>query len=140
MNGVELVPYSPCDHAGFVVGTFAASLSEEFPWRQSSMRPHKRILERVLRDPECRAFVAVPRGHGDDFLGWAASIGGALVYAHVKPIVQRQGVGRTLIDALGISPPVPVIYWTRTCSRLVVEGKPFYFDTVALERLTELVH
>lgn len=137
-DGIISVAYAP-EHGAFVFGTFLDSLADA-PSFPLSLLDYRRVLDRVLRDPRSRCVVAVPAGHPDDLLGWACAYDAALVFAYTRYVVRRKGVATVLVAELGLPIPLPVVYWTRACSRIAATGKLLYFDVDALERISKLVH
>lgn len=140
-EGLEFLAYDPEAHGAFVAGTFRASLQDNLPWSLGDVKPHRVTLTHVLRSPKAQALVAVPKGHPDDLLGWAAAYDGALVFAYVRHIVRKRGIATALMEALGLRDErfaIPVVFWTRACSRIAADGRALFFDTDTLEAISAM--
>lgn len=140
VEGIDLLAYDPGAHGAFVNGTFRAALQDSPPWSLTDVKPHRATLAKLLRDTRSSALIAVPKGHPDDLLGWALAIDGSLVFAYVRHIVRKRGIASALLLGLGLSgqQPVPVVFWTRACSRMAANGCPLFFDTDSLEAVTAM--
>ena len=104
--------------------SFATMAPEHIPfvtssWRGSGMG--QTTLKRVITRPDARAVVAHVSGYPDQYIGWAASLRGVLVYVYVRGFLRKNGFGGLLIaSVVPNAVPIhvacnmsqkPVLYW-----------------------------
>lgn len=142
--------YRPIDESArpFVFATFAKSLG--FNGDEAKLLTH--ALDHVLRLPEAQTSVVSPRGHAEEFFGWAVAIPSCLVYAYVRFDYRRsklraalgeegRHLGSKLIDSVGGDEwaQVPAAIWTVDASQMAASGYPIRYDLEQNSKLKQLV-
>jgi hypothetical protein len=125
-----------CDHVSII-----PACADSRPWILSVFRDkvrtlegareaqsHREALGRLMCSTLGRVVVAVPTGYTGDFCGWAASIGGMLVFAYVRDDLRANGIGNKLIVSLGVARPVGVAYWTEEAQQVHDHGYPLEYS------------
>lgn len=102
-------------------------------WGQSG------ALLRAVRQKAAKAVVAVPRGEGDWWAGWAASLDGALLFAYVRADFRRNGIGIRLTRHATTASPVDVAYWTEDAQRMAAHGVDLRYSHDAYQALLSFV-
>ena len=100
----------------------------------------RRALERILRGGIGPAVVAVPVGFPTEFLGWAVAVDGRVLYAYVRSVFRRQGVGAQLVCAVTDRVPVEVAYWTPEAQAIADHGWPIRYEIQAYRTLLAFTH
>jgi hypothetical protein len=116
MSSFAIVPYDPGEHVAFVCDSFSKSTREVWPYSLIRHGDAVRGFRELLANPRVRAVVAVVEGVQ---VGWAASLGGRLVHAFVKPDYRKHGIAGQLVTALQLDPKdLEVLVWTFKCVKL----------------------
>lgn len=129
---IVLSEYDPARHAGFVYGSIAHRASPVISSDEATA-----LLARLLPHAETKCIVAAVRDHSDDLVGWAASFRDRLLYAYVRFVARRRGIGAQLVGALRLPTPTGVLIWTWACGRIAQKHPVIYFDASALEGARE---
>jgi len=110
--------FDPEKHGAFVYSTF----------REQTNRRNGR-LRRHLMTIGSKVLVATAPDDADALIGWCATLpGNLLVFAYVKYVYRRDGIGSSLAIAAGcdFAKPVRLVFWTRAASRIAAkEGNPY---------------
>jgi hypothetical protein len=123
------------EHMAWIGNSFVKSLCDSMGDGYDA-RMDRDAIGRAMRDPAATALVVAPVGSPDDFVGWAVGIGGAVVFAYVRYIHRRMGIGSNLMAMVtDCLPPWRFCYWTRAISRMSVKGFPCLHDVDAHEKL-----
>jgi len=96
-------------------------------------------LCRILQTRAGRAIVIAPRGHNDDWLGWALGINGFVLFVYVRDCFRRQGLGAQLLCSLTNAVPVGVAYWTPDAAQMAGAGFPITYEIRAYQALLAFV-
>jgi hypothetical protein len=138
-----------CNHCDVIPAPPAA-----WQWMRSTFRGHIHGLDggpgvlarqqtsafgRMLQTRAGRAVVAVPRGHDEDFLGWALGLDGYVVFAYVRDWCRRQGIGAQLLCALTDEIPIGVGYWTPDAAAMAAARFPIRYEIHAYQALLAFV-
>lgn len=124
-SGIREVP-AGSEHWPFVLDSFRGSLRTLA--HVSCVSAHVAALEHTLRGGLGQTIVATPAGHPEVFLGWAAALHGALLFAYVPERLRRLGIARQMMADLFDSAPIRLVYWTDTATRLAEHGFPLVHD------------
>lgn len=99
MQGVTVRTDLDRDARGFIFATLAqsygkhAGISNQSSFRAAVIAP----VERAMADGRLDVSLLVLDGSPDDYVGWSATCGDALVYVYVKQAYRRRGFGRELL-------------------------------------------
>lgn len=96
-------------------------------------------LYRILQTGAGRAVVVSPRGHVDDWLGWALGLDGFVLFAYVRDWCRRQGLGAQLLCTLTDAVPVGVAYWTPDAAGMADARFPIRYEIRAYQALLSFV-
>lgn len=113
-------------HMGFVLDSFRECLRGFV----TDPKAHATRLERDIRGGLGRFIVATPSGSPEFFLGWAAMMDGALLFAYVPMALRGRGVARQMVADLFATPvaPLRLVYWTDAAQRAQEQGFPIQQD------------
>lgn len=137
LSSVEVVPFLPA-HAPWVLATFWRQLLRAEGVDADQAMQYADALARALRGP-ARVYVATPRGYTDDAVGWAAGVGGAVVFAYVRRDFRRHGIATQLAGCLTERPPVRLAFWTDAADAIQVHGFPVEYDIHAFREFLRYV-
>lgn len=135
---IAVVPAAPI-HWRYVLDTFRRHLLYHCDGEhtESQSYRHRDRLAALLRGGLARAVVAVPNGH-DEALGWAAALGGVVVFAYVREQLRRNGFGSQMVAQLIETAPIRVAYWTPSARDIRAAGFPIIFDRDAYEDIARI--
>lgn len=134
----EVIPAAPSSWP-WVLETFRGKLERIDGGPALLAREQTAALRRILQTGAGRAVVSVPRGHSDDFLGWAVALDGFLLFAYVRDEFRRQGLGSQLACAITNSVPMGLAYWTRDAEAISAHGYPIAYSIHAYQALLGFV-
>ena len=137
LSVVEIIPFQ-AGHAPWVLSTFWRQLRHAEGVDAKQAFQYADALARALRGP-ARAYVATPRGYADDPIGWAASVGGAVVFAYVRQDFRRHGIAIQLVGCLTAHPPVRLAFWTDDADAIQIHGFPVEYDIHAFREFLRYV-
>jgi hypothetical protein len=95
-------------------------------------------LLRVARGPGLCA-VAIPQGYPNEPLGWAVTLGRAVLFAYVRAPLRMHGIGVQMISELVKPLPVRVAMWTDDAEAIQQHGFPIEYDIHAFRALCTYV-
>lgn len=114
----ETSDYVPATHGAFVRSTWA------FGAQRDGSRDSRRHLDELLSQRDAQCLVASVRGQPDMLAGWGARARHALIFAYVKPVLRKRGLGTLIIERLGLDAagPIPLLVWTPSSQAIAAAG------------------
>lgn len=125
----------------WIAGTFYGQIQRIPSFVPSHPAAQSDALVRMIQTGDATAVVAVPRGHPDDFSGWAVGLRGALVFAYVRRVLRRHGIGAELMGSVtpADSSAIHCAYWTTDAEGMCRHGMPLVYDIFAYQALLAFV-
>jgi hypothetical protein len=126
-------------HESFVCKAFRESLVDLAGMSLDRARAHERALWSQIRSGITSAVVAVPIGHPETFIGWAAQSCGSLLFAYVPTDLRGSGTAGKMAAALFDRGPVRLVYWTDVAEAIREHGFPLVHDWREFRRRERLI-
>jgi hypothetical protein len=96
-------------------------------------------LVRALSTNAATATLAIPRGEPDAWLGWVVAMRGRIVFAYMRSMFRRKGIGLEMVGAVLDRTPIDVAYWTSDARAMADHGIPIRYSIDAYNDLLYFV-
>lgn len=135
---IAIAPATPADWP-WIADSFRRYLLHHCDGEHSSAQAHRHTqrLTALMRGNLVRVAIARPAGHAEA-LGWAAALGDVLVFAYVREILRRHGIGSQLATSLTEAFPMRLAYWTPLAQLIRDASYPLVFDRDAYESIARI--
>lgn len=130
---------APAQAHQWIMESFRGQLVRNTPGGPRDSAGQARALVRAIRCGAAKAMIAVPRGEPDAWLGWAAAMGGALMFAYVRHGLRHGNIGTELIGSVTDGTPIDVAYWTKDAIGMARHGVPLRYSIDAYQALLSFV-